>query len=71
MKEWTWYTVTDWDTDNPQKEMYVYTNEVTDKRVTGQQTTDDYRFPSSSAWSRTMADRWTWTEATRKPPLAK
>jgi hypothetical protein len=64
MKEWTRYIVTQWNDEKPQKRMYVYTNEVDDQRVTGQVTTDDYRFPSTSAWSRTMADRWTWTEVT-------
>ena len=64
MKEWHRYIVTEWDTDNPKKRMYVYTNLVDAEQVTGQQTTDDYRFPSTSKWSRTMADRWTWTEVT-------
>jgi hypothetical protein len=64
MKEWSRYIVTNWDTDNPKKRMYVYTNLVDAEQVTGQQTTDDYRFPSTSKWSRTMADRWTWTEVT-------
>ena len=64
MKEWSRYIVTNWDTDNPKKIMYVYTNTVCGEWVTGQQTTDDYRFPSTSRWSRTMADRWTWTEVT-------
>jgi hypothetical protein len=64
MKEWSRYIVTNWDTDNPKKRMYVYTNLVDAEQVTGQITTDDYRFPSTSKWSRTMADRWTWTEVT-------
>ena len=64
MKEWSRYIVTEWDTDNPKKRMYVYTNLVDAEQVTGQITTDDYRFPSTSKWSRTMADRWTWTEVT-------
>jgi hypothetical protein len=68
MKAWSWYTVTDWDTDKPHRRMYVYTNEVTAEMVTGQITTDDYNFPSTSKWSRTMADRWTWTESDTRLP---
>lgn len=64
IREWARYIVTDWHDEKPNKKMYVYTNEVDAEKVTGQVTTDDYRFPSSSLWSRTMADKWTWTEAT-------
>ena len=71
MKEWSWYTVTNWHTDNPKKRMYVFTNEVNAEKVSGQITTDDDRFPSTSTWSRTMADRWTWTESATRLPNRK
>lgn len=58
------YRVTGWHTEKPLKIMYAYTNDVTDDTVSAQVTTDDYRFPSTSKWSRTMANRWTWTEVT-------
>ena len=68
MNAWKWYTVTNWDTDKAHRRMYVYTNEVTAEMVTGQITTDDYNFPSTSAWSLTMADRWTCTESDTRLP---
>ena len=68
MKEWTWYTVTNFIKDKPRKRMYVYTNGVTAERVTGQVTTDDDPFPSTSAWTRDRADKWTWTESDTRLP---
>jgi hypothetical protein len=64
IQEWRRYKVTGWHTEKPLKVMYAYTNEITADKVTAQITTDDYRFPSTSTWTRTMADRWTWTEVT-------
>jgi hypothetical protein len=68
MNAWTRYIVTQWHDEKPQKRMYVYTNEVNDQRVTGQVTTDDDPFPSTSSWTRDRADKWTWTESDTRLP---
>jgi hypothetical protein len=59
------YIVTNWHSDQPNKRMSVWTDIVTDTKVVGHVTEEDYPFTTCSTWLRSQCDEWTWTEYER------
>ncbi len=56
------YSVTNWDTTNPKKEMTVWTDTVLSGWVRGHVTKKGYPLVDTCVWTRYLADSWTWTE---------
>lgn len=65
MEQGKHYIVTNWNSDLPKARMYVWTDTVTDNKVVGHVTEDDYPMVSTCTWFRVYCDEWTWTEYER------